>query len=148
MSDKAKQVVAAVDASPYFEPVVRRAQKLADCLDASLTVLHVMSDKTPSMANEFSYGDLVLGGYDNEVLVVEERIKQAFEDRLRNAGLTEPELLIVAGSPARTISDYLDEHDAALLVVGQPKAHLGSVATKLVKRASCDVYICRVGQVD
>ena len=35
---------------------------------------------------------------------------------------------------------------SSLLVVGQPKAWLGSLATRMVKNASCDVYIVRANE--
>ncbi len=143
MSQDTPVIIAAVDQSEILEPVVKRARHLADCLNGELIVLHVISGKGSSMVNA-SYSDMVLGTFDDKELEVEEQIRQVLARRLELIGVEPDCLQLAEGSPAKTVERYLEEHDASMLVVGQPKAMLSSVTTNMAKKAACDVYIVRV----
>lgn len=144
MSDDAPLVIAAVDTTLFLEPVVQRANHLAQCLDARLLVLHVYPAKSVNLANAASSGDMTLKSYEEQDMEAEAKLRQELEPRLKAVGLNSVVLEIAGGSVVRTIEEQLEKHHADLLVLGQPKALLGSVATKMTKNAACDVYIVRV----
>jgi len=56
MSTDTPLIIAAVDTSSFLEPVVQCANRMAQCLDARLVVLHVFPAKSANFANEASYG--------------------------------------------------------------------------------------------
>ena len=136
-------IIAAVDASPFLEPVVERASRLAECLDARLIVLHVFPAKSANLVNEASYGDMKLRSDEEQDLEAEVKLRQEIEPRIRALGISTPVLEVIGGAAARTIGEQLEKRNADLLVLGQPKARLGSVATKMARNAACDVYIVR-----
>ncbi len=144
MNDNPPLIIAAVDESPFFEPVVRRASHMAECMQSRLVVLHVYPARSANYANEASMGDLALRSNEEQDLAEEVKIRERLEPRLEAVGVKPSVLEIVGGSPARTVEEMIEKRGAELLVVGQPKARLGSLATKMVKSAPCDVYIVRV----
>ena len=146
MTDVNSLIIAAVDESPFFEPVVRRAQYMAECLRATLVVLHVHPARAVNYANEASMGDLALRGNEERDLEEEVKARARLESRLKAIGVKPSVLEIVGGTPARMVEEMLEKRNASLLVVGQPKAWLGSLATRMVKNASCDVYIVRANE--
>lgn len=146
MTDDSPLIIAAVDESPFFEPVVQRAQHMATCMQAGLMILHVYPARSVNYANEASMGDLTLRSNEERDLDEEVKLRARLEPRLEAIGVKPSALEIVGGTPARTVEEVLEKRHASLLVVGQPKAWLGSLATKMVKNASCDVYIVRVSE--
>ena len=144
MTDTSPLMIAAVDESPFFEPVVQRAHHMAGCMQSRLVVLHVYPARSANYANEASMGDLTLRSNEDRDLEEEVKIRQRLEPRLEAIGVKPSVLEIVGGTPARTVEEMVNKRGATLLVVGQPKARLGSLATKMVKNAPCDVYIVRV----
>jgi len=146
MNDTPPLIIAAVDESPFFEPVVQRAGYMAECMQARLVVLHVYPARAANYINDPSVGDFVLRGNEDRDLAEEVKIRERLEPRLEAVGIKPSVLEIIGGSPAQTMEEMIEKHDAQLLVVGQPKARLGSLATKMVKSASCDVYIVRASE--
>lgn len=146
MSTETPLIIAAVDASPFLEPVVQRANQMAQCLDARLVVLHVYPAKAVNLINDASYGDMTLRSNEEQDLEAEARLRQEIEPRIKALGVSTSVLEILGGSAARTIDEQLEKRGADLLVIGQPKARLGSVATKMTKNAACDVYVVRIGE--
>lgn len=137
-------IIAAIDSSDILEPVVTRADSLAKCIDATLVIMHIVKEKSANLSNA-SYGDMVLGGIDEEEIKVEDEVRNKLASRIEALGVNSNLLEIVAGSSAgKTVQDELEKRNADLLIVGQPKAMLGSVATNMAKHAACDVYIVRV----
>ncbi len=146
MNDTTPLIIAAVDESPFFEPVVQRASHMAECMQSRLVVLHVYPARSANYANEASMGDLSLRSNEERDLAEEVKIRERLEPRLEAIGVKPSVLEVVGGSPARTVEEMITKRGAELLVVGQPKARLGSLATKMVKSAPCDVYIVRVSE--
>jgi len=146
MSDDETVIIAAVDASPFLEPVVGRANRLAECLDARLVVLHVFPAKSANLVNEGSYGDRKLRSEEQQDLEIEVKLRREIEPRIQALGISISVLEVIGGAPVRTIEEQLEKRNADLLVLGQPKARLGSVATKMAKNAACDVYIVRANE--
>ncbi|MCG6934825.1 MAG: universal stress protein [Proteobacteria bacterium] len=146
MSTDTPLIIAAVDTSSFLEPVVQCANRMAQCLDARLVVLHVFPAKSANFANEASYGDMTLRSNEEQDLEAEVKLRQELEPRIKALGINPSVLEIMGGSAARTIDEQLEKREADLLVLGQPKSRLSSVATKMAKNASCDVYVVRVGE--
>jgi len=135
-------IIAAIDQSEMLESVVARAQHLATCLKGTLIVLHVVTEKMESLANA-SYGDFVLGSVDESIMDVEDAVRNKLALRLESVGVKRSTLELIGGAPAKAVQEQLKLRDASMLVVGQPKSRLGSVATSMAKHAACDVYIVR-----
>jgi nucleotide-binding universal stress UspA family protein len=137
-------IIAAIDSSDILEPVVTRADKLARCMNATLVIMHIVKEKSANLSNA-SYGDMVLGNIDDEDIKIEDDMRNKLAIRIDALGVNSSLLEIVAGSSVgKTVQDELEKRNADLLIVGQPKAMLGSVATNMAKHAACDVYIVRV----
>ncbi len=143
MSHNPPVIIAAVDQSDMLEAVVARARHLAECQNGTLIVLHVIPEKGSSLFNA-SYGDLVIGGIDEKAVEIEEQVRLDLIPRLESVGVKASALQLVTGTPAKAVQEQLEHSGADMLVVGQPKARLGSVATNMAKNAVCDVYIVRV----
>jgi len=137
-------IIAAIDSSDILEPVVSRADNIAKCMDGTLVIMHIVKEKSANLSNA-SYGDMVLGGIDEEDIKIEDDLRHKLAARIDALGVNSNLLEIVAGSSAgKTVQDELEKRHADLLIVGQPKAMLGSVATNMAKHAVCDVYIVRI----
>ena len=134
--------MAAIDQSEMLEMVVERAQQLATCLKGTLIVLHVVTEKMESLANA-SYGDLILGSVDQTIMEAEDAVRNEIGRRLESVGVKSSVLELIGGAPAKAVQEQLKQRNAVMLVVGQPKSRLGSVATSMAKHAACDVYIVR-----
>ncbi len=145
MSDEDALIIAAVDESECLEPVLRRAARLAQCFGGRLVALHVYPARSASLVNDESYGDLALHSAEQRDLQAELQLRNRLESRLAALGVRPGVLELLEGSPAATIAREVETRQAGILVVGRPKARLGSVATKLAKTAACDVHIVRAG---
>ncbi len=143
MSDTQPLIIAAVDTSPFLEPVVQRAHNMAECLQARLVVLYVYPARSANLINDASYGDIALRSYEEQDLEEEVKIRADLEPRIEAAGAKPSALEVIGGTPSQTVVEQIEKRQAGLLVVGQPKARLGSLTTKMVKNAPCDVFIVR-----
>ncbi len=137
-------VVAAVDLGPHLERLVRRAQRLAQCEHAPLVILHVVGrDPLAEAVNHFDYGELLLDELADPALGAEERARRLLLPRLTPLGVSESAIEVLAGPPARVVSERAERLEARLLVLGSPRSRFGSVAVHAARHAPCDVHIHR-----
>ncbi len=137
-------VVVAVDLGPHLETLVERGQRLARCEEAPLVVVHVVQrDALAEAVNNFDYGELLLDELADPELSAEEKARRLLEPRLEALGVPAAAIEVLAGSPARAVSERAERLGARLLVLGSPKSRFGSVATHAARHAPCDVHICR-----
>ena len=146
-----KRIVIAVDGSEISRDLAEYAFHYAHREgDAELIFLHVVE---PPNLSGFESGQLVVNLPSEE-----ERKNQArttIEARLRDAKQTFPfdvphlSVVVTYGAPYMEIVDFAKARDADMIMIGHrglsgvERFFLGSVASKVVSRAPCSVYVHR-----
>ncbi len=135
-----RHILVPVDFSLAAEQAVRRAVRIADRLEAKITLLHVVEDLI--LYDEF-YDPIVPSdlALDESLLdAASERMSQLVE-RLE---VPSPHVEVLLGSPKTTILQYIEAQEIDLVVMG---AHgrrglrrlLGSTTNGIVNSARCEV---------
>lgn len=145
-----KTIVVGTDGSSLAEPAVARAARLAAHEDADLVIVCAYS----ALPRRQEARNVATVGGDSRIGQVLGRA--AANDALSTAvavarryGATLSASLLVDGEPAQALLDVADERDADLIVIGArqdislAERLLGTVATDVVRRASCEVLIVR-----
>lgn len=143
--DTYQHILLATDFSPLSERAAYRAQHLAECHNAKLTVLHVVEEVV-------LYGedvDMMLG----DPLINNEKMFELAEERMgdfaKSIGFAESvEYEVVWGSPKSTVISWAKEQQVDLIVVGSHghkgiELLLGSVSNSITHQSVCDVLIVR-----
>ena len=138
-----KIILVPTDFSPASKQALEYACNLADMLDASLHIIHVLED--PFTSGAFS-------GYappsENFLEELARRARAELESQLTGEDKAKYAALFVLriGSPAREILEYVKEQGAIDLVVlatagraGVARLMMASVADKIVRGAPCPV---------
>lgn len=138
-----EEVVVAVDGTDGSIAAANAAARLADAMDASLTILYV-----------FPMVPLNLGGMTHAGMEEFERMRDAAArdvfDKLTAAlgnRQPEPKLLTLVGEPAAEILDYLNDRQDMLAVMGRrgqsniQSLLLGSVSEKVVRHTRTPVTV-------
>jgi universal stress protein A len=138
-----QHVLVAVDTSTESEAVLRKGMDLAQGAGASLSVLHVMELPTP-MVGELALIDTYFN-YEEFARLT----REALLEQLNKVGLEEACLHVLTGAPASTVVHYAEEHEVDLIVCGSHgkngfKLLLGSVASGILHKAPCDVFVHRI----
>jgi nucleotide-binding universal stress UspA family protein len=139
MSSNERPVVIAVDGSPRAAQVFERGFALAQALGAPVHVLRTvgiegeahehLDEKTPEEVR------------DATVQAAERDLRTIVQTRSAEAH-------VLVAAPVSGICAWVKDHDARLLVIGTHgygalEKLLGTTASRLVERASCDVYVVR-----
>jgi nucleotide-binding universal stress UspA family protein len=115
-----KKILLAIAFSPRMEALLCEAKRLKEIFDAELFLIHV-GDRTPEFESKL-----------NSILIkyhLEQSVKIIWE----------------VGNPAKKIIQFSKENDIDLLIAGALKTegffkyYLGSVARKIIRKASCSV---------
>jgi nucleotide-binding universal stress UspA family protein len=141
-----KRVVCPVDFSAASIHGLEYAFSLAREADARVTILHVIESFGPTAG-------LDLAGFTVpqylEALRTDARRRLAALVPVNARDWCEPEEVLTTGQPAQAILDAAASHDADLIVMGVGTRSaagllvLGSVASKVVRRATCPVMTVR-----
>lgn len=140
-------IVAGADLSAPSEQAVERAAALATLYQAKLILVHAVADDAP------------LSHLNNDVLqqlsevsaAIHAEVAAMFAERmaaLRSRGI-EVELVSPVGPPGEQVAQVAKERHAELIVIGThgntgiSRFLLGSVATAILRHASCDVLVSR-----
>jgi nucleotide-binding universal stress UspA family protein len=138
-------VVAPVDFSPASRRALDQAIEIASACGARLDIIHAIEQLT---YRGVAYSKVMATG------TIEETREQAAEDLEEWADIArqqgvETRSTVVDGDGRSAIVQYAGEHGADLVVVGA-KGHsrlhdlvVGSVATAVVQRCPCSVYVAR-----
>lgn len=141
-----ERILVPIDFSDHAEAALAHAVELARAHDARLWLLHVIEEPTfPSF-----YGAGAAALYD-EPPDLEARAEDALEDWV--AGIDVPRPLasthVTHGTAGSSIVAFADERGADLIVIaslgrtGLKRVMLGSVAGRVVRRASCSVFVIK-----
>lgn len=144
-------IVVGTDGSDLAEPAVARAAWLASHEDAQLVVVcawsslagRVEAKNTATVGGDLSSINQVKGREAAEQAVLK-AVEVAGE-----YGATVKAALLVEGDPAAALLQTAGQHGAELIVIGAIRDRsiaerlLGTVATDVVRRATCEVLIVR-----
>lgn len=142
------RILVPVDFSEHAEVALTHAVELAHTHDAELMLLHVVED--PSFPSFYGTGAVTLYG---KVPDLEERARDALETLVADLETETPsiETHVVRGRAGTAIVAFVDEHDVDLVVIasrglsGVDRVLMGSVAEKVVRRASCPIFVIKSG---
>ena len=145
-----RTIVVGTDGSELAEPVVARAAWLAVRDDADLVVVCAfaeLSRRTEAMNVATLGGDTRTGqvlGREAAAVALDKAMATA-----RAEGATVSAALLVDGEPSKVLIATAEERAADLVVLGAIHDRsladrlLGTVATEVTKRATCDVLVVR-----
>ena len=145
-----RTIVVGTDGSELAEPVVARAAWLAVRDDADLVIVCAfaeLSRRTEAMNVATLGGDTRTGqvlGREAAAVALDKAMAIA-----RAEGATVSAALLVDGEPSKVLIATAEERAADLVVLGAIHDRsladrlLGTVATEVTKRASCDVLVVR-----
>jgi len=144
---KVDVILVPVDFSEYTGAVVKYASFLADKLGSSIRLLHVI--QLLHISEAVNWMDTVMptaaeGGLSKQIIESSQKQLDKLKEDCRQNGI-EAETSVVEGVPFIEIVNAVEECDADMVVMGSHGrtgvSHLlmGSVAEKVVRRASCPV---------
>ncbi len=138
-----KHVLIAVDSSSEADQVLTKGLQLAKLWGAKISVIHAM-ELPVAMVGEMALIDSYFNAEEYAKL-----IRDALTARVEQAQLPLSSLHIEAGLPASKVVSYAVEHEADIIVTGSHGKRglsllLGSVASGILHRAECDVFVCRI----
>lgn len=145
-----RTIVVGTDGSELAEPVVARAAWLALRDDADLVIVCAfaeLSRRTEAMNVATLGGDTRTGqvlGREAAAVALDKAMATA-----RAEGATVSAALLVDGEPSKVLIATAEERAADLVVLGAVHDRsladrlLGTVATEVTKRATCDVLVVR-----
>ncbi|MDO4718437.1 MAG: universal stress protein [Propionibacteriaceae bacterium] len=147
-----RTVVVGADGSPLTVATVARAAGLAVHYDADLVLVAAWTPEAPHEV--LSIGALKpAGGTAGARVHAQEAIEMAvaIADQF---GAKVSAALLVDAEPGEALLEIAKRHDADLIVVGAihdtsvSGRFLGTVATEVVRRATCEVLIVRPGRAE
>lgn len=143
-------IVVGTDGSELAEPTVARAAWLASHEQAELVVVCAWS----SLAGRVEAKNTTMGG--DLAIINQVKGREAAEQAVMKAvevageyGTKVKAALLVEGDPAAALLQTAGQHGAELIVIGAIRDRsiaerlLGTVATDVVRRATCEVLIVR-----
>ena len=142
-------ILVGTDGSEQALKAAGTAGQLARILGAKVTLVHVITPLSPTVA----IGGLGVATID--LTAVEEhywKVAQAILDLTEKAYLEEagapPERMVLTGRPSTTICNYAGEKGADLVIVGSAgsgveELFMGSTADNICHQAPCPVLVVR-----
>jgi nucleotide-binding universal stress UspA family protein len=135
-----RRILVPIDFSEPSQNALDHAKELAMTYGAEIHLLHVVEE----VALPGAYGMEPISFVVPEII---QSTETALADMVKEeVGYEHVRVESVAGYPATTILDYIDEHDIDLVAIathgrtGLDRLLLGSVAEKVVRRAACPVF--------
>lgn len=139
------RILVPVDFSEHAEMAVAHAVELTRLHEAQLDLVHVVED--PSFPSFYGAGAAKLYG---KVPDLKKRAHDALGTLAGNlAEDVTVETYVVSGQAGPAIIEFVDEHDIDLVVIasrglsGVQGILVGSVTEKVVRRASCPVFVIK-----
>ena len=139
-----RHLLVPVDFSPTSAHALRYAGALADCFNASLTVLHVVE---PPVVPEWGYAHLVRR--DHLLKTAAHRKLIEFAARRAESSPHRTRVVVRSGEPELQIFEAARELKCDLIVIAThghsllPHCLLGNTAEQVVRRAPCPVWTVR-----
>ncbi len=142
-----KQILVPTDFSEPSQVAVKYGRAFAESFDASLHLLHVVEDFMMNWPTNEGTAVIAPPVLDD----LEDRAKEQLASILpsEDAKRLRARTLVVRGSASMEITSYAESEKIDLIIMGthgrKPIAHMlmGSVAEKVVRKASCPVLVVR-----
>lgn len=138
-----QKVLISIDASKESSDILKKGIELAKLNKASVQVVHVLELPMP-MVGELALVDTYFNSEEYTKV-----IKDALKKLVKDSGLPESSLQIIAGLPSMAVVNHAEKNHCDLIVTGSHgksgvKLLLGSVASGILHKAKCDVHVVRV----
>jgi universal stress protein A len=136
-------VLIAVDSSPESAAVIQKGIDLAKLTGAKVSVVHVLELPMP-MVGEMALVDTYFNSEEYTKI-----IRDAMKKLVTDAGLPGSAVEIIAGLPSSGVVNHAEKNKVDLIVTGSHgksgvKLLLGSVASGILHKAKCDVFVVRI----
>jgi nucleotide-binding universal stress UspA family protein len=142
------KILMAHDGSKQADLALKRAMHLASKMNASLVVISVIPDLFTDFYIMMDVSDGESQGLSRTMAENTNRFMAGISEALAKSGL-EVATKVIFGSPAKTIIDIAKSEKVDMIVVGShgrtgpEKFLLGSVTSRVVDHAPCDVLVVR-----
>lgn len=133
-------IVVGIDFSPASSGLIDLAARTASAWDVPLIVVHVVDTSRVSHWMAFR------GSEDHLKAITAEGERKLDELVDAHRATAEVRTRVVSGRPAEVLKQVIDDEDAGLLVIAAndlTKQRLGSIASRCVRTAYCDVLVLR-----
>lgn len=144
-----KKILVATDFSSTSEEAVRSAAAMAELLDASLQIVHVLQPPNYMLPEAYlAYSPQHFG----ETLRGLNRLLETSKANAERQGAPRVKAVLLQGVPATEITGFASNEHCDLIVVGThgrtgiSHALMGSVAEKVVRGAGCPVLTIRANE--
>lgn len=142
---KIHKIIVPIDFLQHTDQLVDYARYIAKKFDATLYFIHVVEDAHLYGDYDFPPPSMVL--FNTEVVkMAEEKMKQLVDKNRHICPGTEGK--ICRGDKVDSIIDYTEDKGGDLIIIGThgrkgfEKMWLGSIAERVIKRASCPTLTC------
>lgn len=147
-----KKILLAIDGSFHSDNAVNKVVEFQKILNCKVIIIHSIKDnRTPS--DHYPHVEVLYSKYSTLDEVFKEAGKKLLKNtkkKFRTAQDLVETRLIEDFSPEDYITKIVEEEDIELVVLGSRGQHskikkvfLGTVSTKVAKKASCDVWIVK-----
>ena len=151
---KQRQVLVPVDFSPCSEEALVYACKLAGCLNAGITVLHVVHDpaEMPGYYARMAKKKQLARIQDSAAEMFDDFMKRVRKNHHQVNDMKKIETKLVLGLPVTRILEVADKVDAELIVMGSKgetglkRLMIGSAAEQLIRLSPIPVTIVKSKQ--
>lgn len=141
-----ERILVPIDFSDHAEAALAHAAELAQTHDARLMLLHVL--EPPTFPSFYGAGAATLYEHPPDL---ESRARDALKDLASNVDASQRtvSMHVVQGSAGPSIVAFADEREVDLIVIaslgrtGFKRVLLGSVAGRVVRNASCSVFVVK-----
>ncbi len=147
-----RQVLAAVDFSPDAEEALVQACRIASCLHAGVTVLHVVHDPTAMpgyYARIAKKKKNLLRMQDAAAEMLDAFMQAAAKARHQVQDMQALDTLLVAGLPVTRILEVADQLDAEMIILGSKgetglrRLLVGSISEQVIRLSQRPVLIVK-----
>ena len=141
-------ILVAIDFSTSTDLVLAKANTIAQRNNAKLTLLHVVEFLPPIDSIGEPYFN---SNWDVDETMLIERSKQSLQNISDKNKLSNAELSVQLGTPKHEISQFVNDNDCDLVVIGSHGRHgirllLGSTANAVLHDMPCDILTVRLEQ--
>ena len=138
-------ILVAIDFTKSADQVLAKARDISQRNKAKLSLLHVVEYMPPvDYANDPMVSNWVID--DNEML---EQAKKSLQKFSKQHNLKEVDLIVQFGSPKHVISQFVEDKQCDLVIIGSHGRHgisllLGSTAVAVLHAMPCDILTVKL----
>jgi len=147
---KVKKILAAIDGSEISEKVLHNTKHMGEKLEADVFVVTVVKRIKPSyhyrIGADYALAEMINKEAETRARTIIEHADEMFKDYPGNYQST-----VLYGEPAEELLMFTESEKPDLLIMGNrglggfERIMLGSVSTKVLHHAACDMMIIKEG---